>query len=119
MVNGFKRTLAAALLALIGLINASGSATLMMLVPFLEWVAAGLGTVGVIHAGISMSTKPGVFKKYILATLASLIAIAQLIPALHPWVEILRQIAALIGAAAVGQYVGERQIRASSNARAI
>lgn len=106
--KGLKRFLASQILLLIQIIQASGSAALLAIVPLLQALAAALGVVGVAHAAVNI----GSLKKYLLSTIGALIAIAQYIPALAPYRELLEQIGALIAAALVGEKISEAKSKA-------
>lgn len=98
--KGNKRLLASLLLGLIEIIKAIGGIAAAPVVLILQALAASLGVVGVGHAAIG---NPESLRKQLLATLGALIAVAQLIPALHPFVGLLNQIGLLFGLGALVQ----------------
>lgn len=98
--KGNKRLLASLLLGLIELVKALGGVAATPVVLILQALAASLGVVGVGHAAIGNRES---LRKQLLATLGALIAAAQLIPALHPFVGLLNQIGLLFGLGALVQ----------------
>lgn len=104
--KGLKRLLASLLLVVASALIATGNPVAIALALKLQALAAGLGVVGVVHAGV---VNKKTLKKYLLATIASLVAVLQFIPGLSEYVKLLQQAAALLAAAAVGQKIGELQ----------
>jgi len=96
---GFKRYVSAALSSIIGLVSSVPEAAPFLVM--LESVAGVFGITGVLHA-----TGQGTLNKATLASLASLIAfiasLAPFIPQLQPYEEMLRKLAAFLGATALG-----------------
>jgi hypothetical protein len=100
--TGLKRLIASLLAVLYGL--SSSIPGLNGLTGFIEMLAAAIGGVGVVHA---VSVKS--LSKSKLAGLSSILSIlmliAQYIPALHPYEPLIKQLAELLGAAAVGSSI--------------
>jgi hypothetical protein len=110
--KGIKRFIATQLLLLITLIQMSGITVLYVLIPPLQALAAALGGAGIVHAAGSgalrllgdspLLASSESIKTYILSTIGAVIAIANFIPFMAPYRELLQEIGALIAAALAG-----------------
>lgn len=102
---GIKRLVAAILLPILELLKSiPGTGELIMAV---EAIAALFGVTGLAHAAKART----ISRKKLLSTaalLAILLEIAQLVPALHPYIPLLQKIAALFGAVAAGSAINKK-----------
>jgi hypothetical protein len=77
----------------------------------LQWLAGLVGGVGVVQA-TAVGTLSQAKLSGIASILAALVAIAQFIPALAPYVPLLEKLAAMFGAMGVGAAVGTQRMLA-------
>ena len=104
-VSGTKRLIASLLQALGTALHTVGSPHAELIAQLIDALAAFFGATGLAQA----STKKGSLLKFGFASLASLIAIAQYIPLLHPYLNILQEAGVILAGAAVGQKIGRKQ----------
>jgi len=98
---GLKRIIANALLALAQAAHSipEGAA----IAAILEQAAAAFGAVGVAHGAKTVFSR-----KYLLSSIAALLAIAPYIPGLAPYAEAIRQLGAILAAYNVGNFVANK-----------
>lgn len=98
--DGSKRKLAGFLQALAELLMQVPGGELLL--PFVQWAAALLGTAGIVHASFAGTALAKGFKLPTISSLLGILAaVASTIPQLYPYAETLRVIAGIFGAAAV------------------
>ena len=97
---GLKRRIASITASLITLLSTIPIAAPAL--PVLNWIAGLIGSVGVVHAGFG-----GTLKKYLAATLSSLLSAfifaAGSNPAIAPYVHTLQTLAGLLGVVAASK----------------
>lgn len=103
--QGLKRILSGLILGLISILEASNSALGAFLIPILIKLAAALGAVAGVHAAAAKTLH---LKKYILATIAAVLAVLQYIPGMEQFAQILREIGGLLGVTALGVHIASK-----------
>lgn len=103
--SGVKRLIASLLMSVAAALRALGEPNAQLLAATIEGIAAFFGATGLAHASINK----GALRKYAFASLGALIALAQYIPLLQPYLGILNEASILLAGASVGQIVGEKK----------
>ena len=101
--EGFKRTVAAVLAALYGIVSAIPELQLFQTV--LEQIAALFDITGIAHAAVGGGLSK-VKLSTISAVLSALLVLSQYIPALQPFAPMLLKLASIIGALGAGTSLG-------------
>lgn len=103
---GIKRLIANLLLSISTALQASNDPLALTLVPIINGLAALFGATGLVQASI----KKGSLAKYGLSSLGAILAIAQYIPLLEPYLHVLQMVGLVLAGGAIGEKKKEKQL---------